>query len=678
MRRRWAAALTSAVIAALAFAGTGTAVATDPVQLGAGYVIDDVGALSSGDAASVQSRLEELYTDTGADLYVAFVDAFTNPDDSESWANAVADQNGLGPSQYLLAIATESRQYYLSADSAGPLTQDQIAQIEADIVPQLRDGDYAGAVITAADTMQSELVGTAGSDGTGGGGFGFGTVLLIVIVAGAIAVIVWLVIRSRRRKRQVVAAGGTTPLAQLSTDDLRRQAASALIETDDAIKTSEQELGFARAQFGDTATGSFVEALSAARGELNEAFALQQKLDDSVPDTEEQIRAWNARIIELCGQANDRLDERAAEFDQLRKLEQDAPEALARLQAEREKTAAALPPAAAELATLQSAYAPAALATVADNPAQADARLEFADEQLAEAQQAIASGDGGEAAISIRAAEEALGQAALLASAIGKLGSDLGAEEKNAAALVADIEQDIAAAGALPDADGRVAAAVTAARQQVDGARTRLTGAKDPLAALEGLESANDQIDAVIARARDAQAQAQRAQQMLTQVMTQAQARVSSAEDYITARRGAVGAQARTRLAEAGACLVRAQQLQATDPQQALAQAQRADQLAAQAIQSAQTDVSGFGGAGMGAVPGARPGGGGGGMLGAVLGGIVINSVLSGGGRSSSSRGGGFGGFSGAAMGGGRSRSRVSPGSFGGGGTRARRGGGRF
>ena len=152
---------------------------------------------------------------------------------------------------------------------------------------------------------------------------------------------------------------------------------------------------------------------------------------------------------------------------------------------------------------------------------------------------------------------------------------------------------------------------------------------------------------------------------------------VSAAEDYITARRGAVGADARTRLAEAGASLVHAQQLQGIDPQQALAYAQRANQLAAQAIQFAQQDVGSFernqGG-----------GGGGGNVAGAVLGGILINSLLGGGGGGRG-RGGGFGGggFGGGFGGGGRpsggrSGGGRSSGSFGGGGTRSRRGGGRF
>ncbi len=174
----------------------------------------------------------------------------------------------------------------------------------------------------------------------------------------------------------------------------------------------------------------------------------------------------------------------------------------------------------------------------------------------------------------------------------------------------------------------------------------------------------------MVAGVRDAAAKAQRAQQLIGQQIMQAQAQVSAAEDYVVARRGAIGAEARTRLAEAGAALVQAQQLQTADPEQALQYAQRANQLAGQAIQYAQNDVNAFQGGGMFG----GGGGGGGNMMGAVLGGIVINSLLGGGGG----RGGSSGGMGGMFGGGGRSSGRMSPGSFGGGGTRGRRGGGRF
>ncbi|HET6301373.1 TPM domain-containing protein [Microbacterium sp.] len=678
MRARWVAALGAAWGLVLAGAG-GAAWATDPVELGAGRVVDQVDVLG-GQVNAVEDRLEELFDDTGIDLYVVYVDEFTNPSNRQEWADQVALDNGLGATQYLLAVATEARQYYISADTEGPISGEQLDAIEQSIRPQLSDGDYAGAAIAAADGFETAAGG--GQPGESGGGGFFGGLLIFLVIAAAIALIVWLIVRSRRKKKGPVGPGkAQTPLETLDTKELARRASSALVEMDDAVRTSEQELGFARAQFGDAATQEFAQALETAKANLNEAFTLKQKLDDGIEDTEEETRAWNAQILQLCQHASDELDEKAAAFDELRKLEQNAPEALARVQEARAKAAASIDASAAELARLSTQYAPEALSTVADNPQQARDRVAFADEQLAEAQSAIGAGDGGRAAVSIRAAEEAVSQAVLLQEAITKVGTDLAEAERNAAALIAELEQDMATAAALPDSDGRVAGVIASTRQQVDSARQNLSGgAKRPIATLQALEAANTAIDGVVQNVRDAAAQDQRNRQMLGQLMMQAQAQVSAAEDYITARRGAVGAEARTRLAEAGASLVRAQQLQASDPAQALQYAQRADQLAGQAIRSAQNDVGAFSGGGMLGAP--AGGSGGGGMLGAVLGGIVINSLLSGGGggRSSGGLSGGLGGMLGGG-GGGRGRSGgggFRPGSFGGGGTRGRRGGGRF
>ncbi|MFD4959434.1 TPM domain-containing protein [Microbacterium sp. NPDC058389] len=670
MRLRWTAALVSAAVIAATAVG-GAAAATAPVTLDSTYVLDDAGVLSSADEATAEARLEQFSADTGLGLWVVFVDEFTDPSDSADWANQTAQDNGLGPTQYLLAVSTDGRQYYLSGDSSGPISEDQLATIEqTQIQPALRDDDWVGAVDAAATGLTDAKNGGSGSgDATAGGGSSWLTWLLVIIVIGVGVLL--LVMFLRRRKKEAV-TGGPAGAPQVSIEELQRRASSLLVQTDDALKTSTQELGFAKAQFGDAATTEFEAALGSAQKGLDEAFGLKQKLDDEQPDSPDDIRAWNERIIALCEAANTLLDEKAAAFDELRKLEQNAPEALRRVQDERTKAAASLDQATARLRELQGSYAPEALATVTDNPTQAQQRLAFADEQLTAAQAAIGAGDGGEAAVGIRAAEEAVGQATLLENAIDKLADDLAAGERNAAALVTELEGDIAAASAMPDADGRIAGVVAATKQQLETARAQLSGsAKRPLVALQSLEAANAQIDALLKGVRDAAAQADRARQMVGQVMMQAQAQVSAAEDYITARRGAVGADARTRLAEAGASLARAQALQASDPQQAMQQAQRADQLAGQAIQLAQNDVGSFGG--MNGMGGGGQSGGGNGMLGAVLGGIVINSLLSGGGGGRSS--GGLGGMFGGGGGGGGG---MRPGSFGGGGTRARRGGGRF
>ncbi|TQJ32601.1 TPM domain-containing protein [Microbacterium sp. SLBN-146] len=657
MRSRWSAALATALLLT-AVGAPAAAWATDPVTLSSSYVLDEAGVLDSGATATVEERLTRLSSETDVDLWVVYVDEFTDPSSAEDWANTTADLNGLGPNQYLLAVAVDSRQYYLSGYSEGPVSFDQLGVIEQQrIQPALSADDWAGAAVAAADGLQDAVTTQPGG--------GVGGILIGVIVVVAIGVVIWLVVRGRRKKK----SAGPTPVEQISTAELARQAASALVATDDALRTSEQELGFARAQFGDAAAAEFADVLATAKADLTQAFTLQQQLDDEVPDSEEQTREWNAEILRLCEKANTALDEKAAAFDELRKLEQNAPEALVRIQSERTHAHDALTAATAQLQELTGVYAPEALATVADNPEQARQRIDFADEQIAAASAAIAAGKGGEAAVGLRAAEDAIGQAEQLEQAITKLQADLAAGEQNAVALLAELENDIATAATLPDPDGRLAATIASTRQRIDTARGHLTGnARRPLFALESLEAANQQIDTLVQGVRDAAAQEQRARQMVGQLILQAQGQVSAAEDYISSRRGAIGAEARTRLAEAGASLVQAQQLQQTAPEQAMSHAQRANQLAGQAIQAAQRDVGSFDGGGM---FGGGSSGGNNNMLGAVLGGIVINSLLGGGGGGSRGRSsGGFGGFGG---GGG-----MRPGSFGGGGTRSRRGGGRF
>ena len=115
--------------------------------------------------------------------------------------------------------------------------------------------------------------------------------------------------------------------------DLVRRAGSALVQTDDAVRTSEEELGFATAQYGADAVVPFQAALDAAKAQLRDAFTLKQKLDDAEPDTEQQARDWNVQIVQLCAAANEALDKQADAFDELRALEKRIPQAIAEVQA---------------------------------------------------------------------------------------------------------------------------------------------------------------------------------------------------------------------------------------------------------------------------------------------------------------------------------------------------------
>ncbi|WP_424935382.1 MULTISPECIES: TPM domain-containing protein [Bacteria] len=664
MRARLAV-VTGLVLAMIGVLPAVPAAAAPPVTLGSGFVTDQAGVLSGAERSDLDQRLGALSQERHVELFVVLVDEFTDPSDRIAWTNKVADDNGLGPSQYLLAIATEGRQYFISGVSGGPVSDERLTEIERAMQPDLQQSRWADAVGTAADGFRG---GSAAGSSSGGG---WGLTLFLIVAVIAVGLVVWLVVRTRRRKvigngaGQV--AGPTGPFDGIGDEELGKRAGSALVRTDDAITSSTEDLGFATAQFGDGATASFTQIVADAKTRLDEAFGLKQKLDDEIPDTAQQRREWHIRIIELCEEADAALDANVAAFDELRKLEQNAEQALRQVTAHRAQAEAAVASAPAALEQLAAVYDPAALSTVAENPAQARSRLQLADASIAEAGTKLATGERGPAAFAIRTAEEGVVQAQQLAEAIGLLGAHLAAAEEQARALMADLEGDLAGVSALP-ASSELQQIAAATRAQLDEAGANLSGAaRRPQAVLEALAAANTRIDTAVERIRDAQQQEERARQVLDQTILQARAEVSSANDFIATRRGAVGATARTRAAEASAELTRAEASRDADPRRAQQSAERAAALAREAIASAQSDVNGYGG------PYGGGGGGGSNIAGDILGGIIGGILASG--SSGRRNGGGWGGGSSGWRSGGGGGG-FSPSSFGG--SRRGSGGGRF
>ncbi|MEV7609394.1 TPM domain-containing protein [Microbacterium sp. NPDC089320] len=677
MKTRWLtlAALTAAAAAA-AFSSS-AAYATDPVTLDPGYVTDEADVLSPSEEAAVEARLQTLSDNSSSDLFVVLVDDFTSPTDNVAWADTVAENNNLGSEQYLLAIAVDGRSYYISAAPDGPLSDAKLDDVEDKIQGLAAQEDWEGMIVLAADEIE------------GDGGAGALRAALIVVGVIAAALVIWLIVALVRRSRRNAAIrrrgampekpDPNDPFSTLTDEQVQTQAGAALVQADDAITSSREELGFAIAQFGDAATSEFSAALETARAKMSEAFELKQKLDDEIEDTVHDRRAWHIRIIRLCDEIDDVLDENTEAFDALRKLEQNAPQELDRVRGERAALTPLLAGAAPALAALSATYDASALSTIADNPAQAQERAALADRSIEAAQQAIAAGRAGEAAFAIRTAEQSVAQAAQLIEAITALGAELSRIEAQAQALVAELQSDIAAAQQLPDAGGTLAAVSAATSQQLQRAQAELSGTgRSPQRVLDALSAANTQIDAAIAEGAQAVERARRAQQLLEQTLTQAGSEIRAAREYIETRRGTVGSTARTRLSQADATLTQALSLRSSDPEAALREAGRALDLARQAASSAQADVaamdtsrydSGWGGGG-GSIFGSGSGSGGSGLGGDILGGI-IGGLLSGGGggrssRSSSWRSSGGGGFRSSGFGGGGGRSSGRSGRSGG------------
>ncbi|MCC3761886.1 TPM domain-containing protein [Glycomyces sp. TRM65418] len=633
--------------------------AAAPILL-SGPVTDQVGAVA-GEEAEIQDAIADLKADTGIGLYVVYIADFGGYE-PQTWADTTAIDSGLGTDDLLLAVATEERRYTWSVASGFPLTDGQLNEVAADrIGPRLAEGDWAGAAIGAAEGYRAASTGERSSGSSGG--LSPAWLLVPLLLIAAVLLFLWF---RKRRPARAVGAPTTGQRKKLTTEQLNNEANRLLVATDDALRTSEQELGFAEAEFGAEQTAAYTTALTSAKAELSASFTLRQELDDEVPETEPERRQMLSEIIDRLVKANRELDAKAADFDRLRDLGRRAPEAVAALK----ERGAALRPKLDEsrtaVAALRERHPASASATVADFPDTAEDRLRFAQEHLAEAEEAIDAGDRGRAAVLVRAAEEATAQAEQAVEAVQRRAEEIDAAAARLPAVLDEAAANAAEARRLAAAtDAGPGVAARAARSEAvvaDARRAMSAGSVDPLETIAGVERAQADLDREVQALRDAAQNARRAKEQLGQVLLSARSTTAAVEDYVNTNRGAVGPEARTRLNEAKHHLAQASALQDRDPAQALDLAHRADALANEASAGAQRDVRGY-------LSPSNPNQGGpamGGNAGAVLGGILLGNLLGGG----SARPGGF------STGSGGHRRGGVPGSFGGGATRGRRGGG--
>jgi uncharacterized membrane protein YgcG len=611
-------------------------------------VTDRVGALSASQLKSVQAALASLYAKDKLKLFVVYVKDFSGQQPT-SWVDQSAALGGMGRRDLLLGVATGARQYAVSADPDSGLTGKQLDDVAATAIePALRESDWAAAATGAANGYAAVLAGqpipvpaitpgtAATATGTKSSGSGAGVAIAVIAIIVLLGLLLFFFMRRRK------AGSGQAPEpGGLTTAQLEAKAGHLLVATDDAIMTSEQELGFAAAQFGDEATAPFAAAMESAKGELAAAFKLRQLLDDDIPEDAPTTRRMLEELCAHCEKANSLLDEQAAAFDKLRNLEANAPQIIAQLTESAQQRQSRLATARSTLGQLSAQYAPSAFAPVASNADEAASRLEFIQGTLLQAQQASSAGDNSQAAVLVQAAQSADDQVTQLLDGVDRRSSELSAASSALTAALTTTEANIAEAAA----SGQQGLREPAVRAQTVAAQVRSmlgAGPADPLEGLRAVEEANSQLDQALAGVREAQVRQQRARESLQQAVLTARSSIAAANDFITTNRGGVGSTARTRVAEAQRHLDRALALAATDAESSVAEAQQADAMASQAYREAQQDVSGFAGAGqqgMGGLGQLFGGGSGGsgaaGTMGAVLGGILINSVLNGGGGGS-------------------------------------------
>lgn len=643
---------------------TSPAMAESPVTIPPGdFVVDNSNVLGS-DVPQLENQIAQLRKATGYSLFAIYVDEFTSPENPQKWAEAVFNKKNMGTNDAILVVGTESRQAFLGTSDKSPLDDYRQEIFSNEVLPALSDDDWLGAAEGAISGIEAFDSGTLAGSGSSSSSSGFSFFWVMIIIAGG-AVVAFMVFsrRGKTKSAQLPTGQGPgfpgMPQQQLvPLDQLRRQADQLLVAADDSIRSSEQELGFAEAQYGKESIEVFTQDLVQAKQHLSESFRLQQQLDDDIPDTEQEQRSWLGEIINRCGQVNETLQKHADDFRKLRQLEQNAETRITEVAAEQEPLNQQLSARVALLEQLTDRYDQSAVSQILDNAKQASDRLSFAASALKQASEQLGS-DRANAALLIQNAEEAQDQAEVLLEAINKSATALSQAESDLESAVALASRDVAQAQALvnngsqPNLAGPVAGVLSA----LNNIKKSLGSKHNPLALISQLNEASKPLATSLANLRNQAEQEQAAREQLQSLLHTAESRINGTEDYIRARRGGVRSSARTRLSEAQRAYDDARSQSSRNPSAAVASAQRAIQLADQAASMAEQDVNGFGGGDdFGGGYGGRGRGRGGmfdGIGGAVLGGILIDSILHGGHGGNNGDGGGmfggggFGGFGG-------------------------------
>jgi predicted nucleic acid-binding Zn-ribbon protein len=619
-----------------------SAAAQPPFRL-PGYVTDNAGALSDSGRAAVTSAIDKLYADRQIRLWVVYVDDFSGQS-AEDWAQRTVRASDLRGYDSLLAVSTTGRAYaFLVPSAVHNVSGSQVDNLRRNqIEPVLRAGDWSGAAVAAANGLDT----TPRSSGR--------ITLLVALGVTVIAVVVLLLVmryRSRRRRAAALAAArkvdptdldalAAVPLEAL--DDLSR---SMVVDVDNALRTSSNELALAIDEFGGERTEPFTQAVNNAKAALSQAFTVRQQLDDDTPETPAQRRELLTRVIVSAAGADRELESQTEAFEKLRDLVINAPSRLDALTQQLVELTSRITPAEQRLAELHNEFDPAALTSVSGNVTTAKERLAFADRNISSARALAAQAVSGQQTGLVdayHAAESALGQALLLLDAVDTAASDIRHAVDKLPSVMADIQAGIQHANeqlqnqnTKSTHNNELLAALDAATRAVDSARSG--GATDPLGTFARLAKADADLNQLLTILAKERASAERLNRSLEQALFTADSRVRGVSEYIDTRRGSVGPEARTRLAEAERHLAAAQDKKSTDPTEAIAHADAASTLAANAQSLANADVQSAQRAYT-----RRSGD----DTGALLGGIIIGDLLSGGMR------GGLGGWSPTSFGG--------------------------
>ncbi|QYH35574.1 hypothetical protein [Salinibacterium sp. M195] len=389
-------------------------------------------------------------------------------------------------------------------------------------------------------------------------------VVTLVVVVLAVGVGAFILLFRRGGDRGIRGSSSQT--------ELDAHAAALLVSLDDRVRDSENEVGFAIAQFGAASVQEFTRALTQARQELTEAFRLGQQRDIAVNEADRSRRRTTLQMIALCEKALLLLERFDSDFTERRRTEAAAGgtvieltqqlsslrEHLVRLQQQQDEAAERYLESVLAVAIRQRENARQLL----DNATQ---HLDVASPEISETGVNavaellhLAASDLHRAAQQLSASELTLAEASDAEVAVTRM-RDTSMSDLREARVALDRAQD-------PDTASGIITAIAAVDNALTGTAVRAGGRHDPFRQLIVLTHASAELDNALATARNQQQRFEHARAAYRGTVLAARSQINIVKEMVG--RGGVSANARTRLAEAERQLMIAEA--ETDPVEAL------------------------------------------------------------------------------------------------------------
>lgn len=586
-----------AVLTAILLALGLPALAASPTSI-SDSVTDPDGWLSSADRSTIESATSSAAS-SGQPVKVVVVSNFSGTD-AESWCKQTVERSSLTNGTVVYVIAYDQRRDAACSYNgpSGSSLQSAVRASEKQLTPNpLTSSAVANGVGAFVNTLvsgTSNSSATSSSSPRGSSTSGVGAhsllglfVLFLLLVVGIIAIAIG-VARSSRRNRLAArqAAQVDAESAARATQEANRQ----LLSADEQVRTATDELNYARAQFGLNSTDEFARAIEAGKAAVTRGFSAQAQMNSATAPAE-QLRLATAIMRDL-GSTMNPLSAIQASFATKRAEQASLPDRIAEARERLAEELTDLERAKSELTSISALYPPQMLASLQDNPEQAEALLTSARTALDTAQ-ASSTTDRAHAASALDTALRALTMANHQTDAIFSAKADLDAIRDRLVAAINSISADITDVNEL-DTDPTVFNPMVAdAHAVIAEAQAALANNGDPLAALEHLRMSEATLDAALEPLRTKEEAYEKAYAAAEAQISLAESTVSQAQRYVQGRRGAIDLELRSTLNNAETALSTARRSLEDDPEAASAHATNARALADSVM---ATPIQNFGG----------------------------------------------------------------------------------